>query len=122
MKKLLLSGITAVALMAAGTAQAGGLALSGETGVARTPLAMSLAPMQFAIAADYVASDALFVPVRAEIGLPFGLRARRCLLVSRTSMTTPRSGALNAKWVLPKFVEGLGLAVGGHYNGHGIRN
>ena len=73
MKKLLLSGITAVALMAAGTAQAGGLELTGGTGVARTPLAMSLAPMQFAIAADYLSSDELFVPVRAAIGLPFGI-------------------------------------------------
>ena len=73
MKKLLLSGITAVALMAAGTAQAGvGLDLYGGTGVARTPLAMSNAPMEFAIAAEYVFSDDLFVPVRAAIGLPYG--------------------------------------------------
>ena len=73
MKKLLLSGITAVALMAAGTAQAGGLDLYGGTGVARTPLAMSLAPMQFQIAADYVASDDLFHPDARRIRPPYGI-------------------------------------------------
>ena len=73
MKKLLLSGITAFALMAGATAQAGGLSIYGETGLARTPLAMSLAPMQIAVAADYVASDALFVPMRVELGLPYGI-------------------------------------------------
>ena len=115
MKKLLLSGITAVALMAAGTAQAGGLALTGETGVARTPLAMSLAPMQFAIAADYLSSDVLFVPVRAEIGLPFGLEVGAAYWFVDAEVN-PTIWSVNAKWVLPKFVEGLGLAVGGHYN------
>ena len=73
MKKLLLSGITAVALMAATTVQAGGLGIDGETGLARTPLAMSLAPMQFAVAADYVSSDKLYVPIRGELGLPYGI-------------------------------------------------
>jgi hypothetical protein len=114
MKKLLLSGITAVALMAAGNAQAGGLSLQGETGVARTPLAMSLPPMSFAIAADYVGSDAPLVPVRAEIGLPFGIEVGGSY--SFLDMNNdPKIWSLNAKWVLPKFVEGLGLAVGGHY-------
>ena len=71
MKKLLLSGITAVALMAAGTAQAAnaGLSLTGETGVARTPLAMTLPPMTIAVAADYVTSDDTFVPARVEFGV-----------------------------------------------------
>ena len=114
MKKLLLSGITAVALMAAGTAQAGGLSLAGETGVARTPLAMSLAPMSFAIAADYVGSDALLVPVRAEIGLPFGIEVGGSYSFLDTN-NDPQIWSVNAKWVLPQFVEGLGLAVGGHY-------
>jgi len=34
---------------------------------------MSLAPMQFAIAADWVASEDTFIPMRAEIGLPYGV-------------------------------------------------
>jgi len=120
MKKLLLSGITAVALMAAGTAQAGGLALTGETGVARTPLAMSLAPLQFAIAADYISSDALFIPVRAEIGLPFGFEVGGAYWYVDLDETTIWNA--NAKWVIPEFVKGLGLAVGGHYNGQSVGN
>ena len=59
-----------IALMAAGTAQAGGLALTGETGVARTPLAMSLAPLQFAIAA---ATGVLVPLLTLGFGLPLGL-------------------------------------------------
>ena len=120
MKKLLLSGITAVALMAAGTAQAGGLALTGETGVARTPLAMSLKPMQLAVAVDYLSSDALFVPVRLELGLPLGFEVGGAYWYVDISDTTIWSA--NAKWVLPEFVKGLGLAVGGHYNGQTVMN
>ena len=114
MKKLLLSGIAAVALMAAGTAQAGGLGLQGETGIARTPLAMSLAPMQIAIAADYVFSEDTFVPMRAEIGLPYGFEVGGAYWYVDTE-GDPDIWSLNGKWVLPKFVENLGLAVGGHY-------
>ena len=121
MKKLLLSGITAVALMAAGTAQAGGLSLAGETGVARTPLAMALPPMSFAVAADYVGSDAVLVPVRAEIGLPFGFELGGSYSFLDTN-NDPQIWSVNAKWVLPQFVEGLGLAVGGHYNGQSFDN
>jgi hypothetical protein len=115
MKKLLLSGITAVALMAAGTAQAAGLGLYGDTGVARTPLAMSLAPMQFAIAADYVGSEDTFIPMRAEIGLPYGIEVGGAYWYTDTEADLDIYD-LNAMWVLPKFVENLGLAVGGHYN------
>jgi hypothetical protein len=113
MKKLLLSGITAVALMAATTAQAGGLSINGETGLARTPLAMSLAPMQVAVAVDYVSSDVLYVPTRIELGLPYGIEIGGAYQYVDLDDTTAYS--LNAKWVLPKFVENLGLAVGGHY-------
>lgn len=116
MKKLLFSGIAAAALMMAGTVQAAGLSLAGETGVARTPLAMSLAPMQVAIAADYVASEDTFVPMRAEIGLPMGIEIGGAYWYMDTN-GDPTVWGLNAKWVLPKFVENLGLAVGGHYNG-----
>jgi hypothetical protein len=121
MKKLLLSGITAVALMAAGTAQAGGLDLYGGTGVARTPLAMSLKPMQFQVAAEYVFSDDLFIPVRAAIGLPFGIELGGAYWyidpdVEKVDVNIPMYD-VTAKWVLPKFVENLGLAVGGHYSG-----
>jgi hypothetical protein len=115
MKKLLLSGITAVALMAAGTAQAGGLSLMGETGVARTPLAMTLAPMQFQVAADYVFSEDTFVPMRAAVGLPYGIE----LGGAYWYIDTPGDLEiydLAAKWVLPNFVPNLNLAVGGHYN------
>ena len=121
MKKLLLSGITAVALMAAGTAQAGvGLDLYGGTGVARTPLAMSNAPMEFQVAAEYVFSDDLFIPMRAAIGLPYGIE-----IGGAYWFTNPDAAGANdvelpifdltAKWVLPKFVNNLSLAVGGHY-------
>lgn len=114
MKKLLLSGFTAVALMAAGTAQAGGLDLMGGTGVARTPLAMSLAPMQFAVAADYVFSEDTFIPMRAAIGLPMGFEVGGYYWYEDIDID-PTVWGVGAKYVLPKFVEGLGLAVGGHY-------
>ena len=129
MKKLLLSGITAVALMAAGTAQAGGLDLYGGTGVARTPLAMSLKPLQFQVAAEYVASDDLFIPVRAAIGLPFGIELGGAYWYidsdaaddgEKYDVKIPMYD-LTAKWVLPKFVENLGLAVGAHYSGRKFR-
>jgi hypothetical protein len=121
MKKLLLSGITAAALMAAGTAQASDLSINGETGLARTPLAMSLAPMQFAIAADYVASDNFQAPVRAEIGLPLGFEVGGAYYYIDSNFDITNWG-LNAKWVLPKFVEGLGLAVGGNYQALSVEN
>ena len=120
MKKLLLSGIAAVTLMAAGTAQAAAdLNLKGDTGVARTPIAMALAPMTFAIAADYVGSDATFVPMRAEIGLPYGIEVGGAYYFLDLDADTT-IWSLNGKWVLPKFVESLGLAVGGHYNSQEI--
>lgn len=119
MKKLLLSGITAVALMAAGTAQAGGLDLYGGTGVARTPLAMSLAPMQFQAAVDYVFSDDMFIPIRGAIGLPYGVELGGAYWYNDADVNDVSVDItmwdLTAKWVLPKFVENLGLAVGGHY-------
>ena len=120
MKKLLLSGITALALMASVPAQAGGLSIQGETGLARTPLAMSLAPMQIAIAVDYVGSDVTFVPIRGEIGLPYGFEVGGSYQWVDLDDTTVWS--LNGKWVLPKFVENLGLAVGGHYYAQEVGN
>lgn len=114
MKKLLLSGIAVVALASAGTAQAGGLSINGETGLARTPIAATLAPMTFAAAVDYVASDATFVPVRAEIGLPYGFEVGGAYDYLDID-ADPTIWSLNAKWALPAFVENLGIAVGGHY-------
>jgi hypothetical protein len=122
MKKLLLSGILAGALLAAGTAQAGvGLDLYGGTGVARTPLAMANAPMEFQAAAEYVFSDDLFIPMRAAIGLPYGIELGGAYWfidpdVENVDVNIPMYD-LTAKWVLPKFVNGLSLAVGGHYSG-----
>lgn len=120
MKKLLLSGITAFALMASVPAQAGGLSIQGETGLARTPLAMSLAPMQFAVAVDWVNSDATFVPIRGELGLPYGIEVGGAYQWVDLDDTTIWS--LNGKWVLPKFVENLGLAIGGHYMAQEVGN
>jgi hypothetical protein len=122
MKKLLLSGFVAVALMTAGTAQAGGLDLYGGTGLARTPLAMSLAPMQFQVAAEYVFSDDTFVPMRAAIGLPYGIEIGGAYWYTDPDLGKDLNVDVNvdiydltAKWVLPKFVDNLSLAVGGHY-------
>jgi hypothetical protein len=124
MKKLLLSGITAVALMAASTAHAGvGLDLYGGTGVARTPLAMALAPMEFQVAADWVFSDDTFVPMRAAVGLPYGIEIGGAYWYTDPDIGNGNVSVdmnvdmwdLTAKWVLPKFVENLSLAVGGHY-------
>ena len=120
MKKLLLSGITAFALMAGVSAQASDLSVLGETGVARTPLAMSLAPMQFAVAVDWVNSDATFVPIRGELGLPYGIEVGGAYHYIDIDDTTVWS--LNGKWVFPEFTKGLGLAVGGHYNVQEVMN
>jgi hypothetical protein len=120
MKKLLLSGIAAATLMVAGTTQASDLSLMGDTGVARTPIAMALAPMQFAVAADYVAADAFGVPVRAEVGLPYNIELGGAYWYMDLDGTTIWS--INGKWVLPPFVENLSLAIGGHYKSQEIGN
>ncbi len=118
MKKLLLSGITAFALVAAGTAHAAnaGLSLDGNTGVARTPLAMTLAPMTLAVAADYVGSDEIFIPARVELGVIDGLELGGKYWWTDTDAEIKVWG-VNAKYVLPlDLVENLGIAVGGGYN------
>jgi len=121
MKKLLLSGITAVALMTAGTTQAADLGLFGETGVARTPLAMSLAPMQFAVAADYVFSEETFVPMRAAVGLPYGIEISGAYWYMDLN-NDPEIWDIGAKVVLPPFVQNLNLALGGHYRNEKFTN
>jgi hypothetical protein len=115
MKKLLLFCAVAVALMAAVPARAAsGLGLRGETGLARTPMAMALPPLTLAIAADFVASNDVFLPMRAEFGVIEGLE----LGGNYWYIDSPDISAawgFNAKYVLPEFVENLGLALGGHY-------
>jgi hypothetical protein len=115
MKKLLLSGFTAVALMAAGTTQAADLSLLGETGLARTPLAIALPPMTIAVAADYVGSDSFQVPIRAAIGLPYGIEISGAYDYIDSDLD-PSFYNVGGKWVLPPFAEGLGLGLGAHYN------
>ena len=120
MKKFLLVGIAAVALAAAGSAQAAsGLGLRGETGLMRTPLAAALPPLTLAVAADFVASDDVFLPMRAEIGVIDGLEVGGNFWF----LDTPGSATvwgLNAKYVLPQFVENLSLAFGGHFRQQSI--
>jgi hypothetical protein len=115
MKKLLLLGIAAAVLTAAGTAQAAaGLGLRGETGLARTPMAVALPPLTLAVAADFVASDDLFVPMRAEFGVIEGLElGGNYWYLDMPGEST--AWGVNAKYVFPQFVTNLGLAVGGHY-------
>jgi hypothetical protein len=116
MKKLLLSGITAVALMAAGTAQAGGLNLSGATGLARTPVAATSAPMSLTLAADYVASEDTFVPMRLNFGVIEGLEIGALYYFFDTE-GDPKTWGVNAKYVIPvQLVENLGIAVGAGYD------
>ena len=115
MKKLLILGATVIALTAATAVQAAsGLGLRGETSLARTPMAAALPPLTLAIAADYVASDAMFIPVRAEIGVIEGLEIGGNYWFLDTAGETSVWG-LNAKYVLPEFYKDLGLALGGHY-------
>jgi hypothetical protein len=113
MKKKLLLGVMAVTLMAASTTKASDLALQGETGLARTPLAMALAPMSMAVAADYLASDKIAVPMRAQFGLPYGIEVGGAY--NWVDLKNTWNWDVDAKWVLPQFVENLALAVGGHY-------
>ena len=115
MKKLLFFGVVAVALAAAIPARAtSGLGLRGESGLMRTPVADALPPLTLAVAADFVASDDVFLPMRAEFGVIEGLE----LGANYWYIDSPEISAawgFNAKYVLPEFVEGLGLALGGHY-------
>jgi hypothetical protein len=115
MKKLMVFCVVAVALMASVPAHAAsGLGLRGETGLARTPIAAALPPLTLAVAADFVASDDVFLPMRAEFGVIQGLE----LGVNYWYIDSPDISAawgFNAKYVLPEFVPNLGLALGGHY-------
>jgi len=115
MKKLLLFCVVAVALAAAAPARAAsGLGLRGESGLARTPMAVALPPLSLAVAADFVASDDVFLPMRAEFGVIEGLElGGNYWFIDSTAISA--AWGFNAKYVLPEFVEGLGLALGGHY-------
>ena len=115
MKKMLLFCVVAVALTASVPARAtSGLGLRGETGVARTPVAESLPPLTLGVAADFVASDDVFLPMRAEFGVIKGLELGGNYWFIDSSAISAAWG-FNAKYVLPEFVENLGLALGGHY-------
>jgi hypothetical protein len=115
MKKLLLFCVVAVALAAAAPARAAsGLGLRGETGLARTPMAVALPPLTLAIAGDFIASDDVFLPLRAEFGVIDGLElGGNFWYIDSTAIAA--AWGFNAKYVLPEFVENLGLALGGHY-------
>lgn len=115
MKKLALLGIAAVALAAAVPVHAQGLSLTGETGVARTPVAMALPPMSFTIAADFVGSEDLFLPLRAEFGVIDGLEVGLNYWFTDTRDNETQWG-VNAKYVIPaEMVENLSVAAGLNY-------
>ena len=115
MKKLLLFCVVAVALMAAVPAHAAsGLGLRGETGLVRTPMAAALPPLTLAVAVDFVSSDYVFLPLRMEFGVIEGLELGGNFWHLDSAEQSAVWG-LNAKYVLPEFVENLGLAIGGHY-------
>jgi hypothetical protein len=115
MKKQLLFCVVAVALLAAVPVRAAsGLGLRGETGLARTPMAAALPPLTLAIAADFVASDDVFLPMRAEFGIIDGLEVGGNYWYIDSPDISAAWG-FNAKYVLPEFVPSLGLAFGGHY-------
>ena len=129
MKKLFVLAIAAAVWAAAGAAQAAtdsgqtvpgtvptaiGLGLRGESGLARTPMAVALPPMTLAVAADFVASDDLFMPFRAQFGVIQGLELGGHYWY--LDMPGDSSGyGLNVKYVFPEYVERLGLAIGGHW-------
>lgn len=115
MRKLLLAGAVAAALFAAASAQAAGISLTGETGAARTPLAMTLEPLSFAVAADFVAAEDLFLPLRLEFGVLDGLELGLNYWFTDTTNNWNQWG-LNAKYVIPAdLVEDLSLAAGVNY-------
>jgi len=115
MKKLALLGIVAVALAAAVPAHAQGITLTGETGVARTPLAMALPPMSCTVAADLVASEDLLLPLRAEFGIIEGLELGLHYWLTDTKNNQSQWG-LNTKYVIPaEMMENLSLAAGFNY-------
>lgn len=122
MKKLVLLGVAAAVLTAAGAAHAApGLGLWGDTGLARTPMTVAQPPMSLAIAADFLASDDAALGARAEFGVIEGLEVGAHYWYFDAPGDSSGWG-LNAKYVLPPFVENLGLAVGGHYREQNVRD
>jgi len=122
MKKMLLFCVVAVALMAAVPAHAtSGLGLRGETGLVRTPTAAALPPLTLAVAMDFVSSDYVFLPLRMEFGVINGLEIGGNFWHLDSEKNSEIWG-LNAKYVLPEFVENLGLAFGGHYRKQTVEN
>ncbi|HEY6000011.1 MAG TPA: hypothetical protein VI078_12045 [bacterium] len=118
MKKKLLLAIAAVALATAGPAQGAGLSLTGETGVARTPVAMTLPPLGLAVGGDLFASSDLFVPMRAEIGLIEGLEVGANYWYEDTT-GSPTLWGVNAKYQIPAGMdEALALAAGVNYQSY----
>ena len=115
MKKVLAVCAAATLLAAAGTAHAAvGLGLRGETGLARTPMAVALPPMTLQVAGDFVASDDMFLPLRMEFGAYPGLEFGAHYWYLDVPGDSSGYG-LNVKYVFPEFVEKLGLGLGGHW-------
>jgi hypothetical protein len=122
MRKLVLLGIATAALAAAGTAQAApGLGLWGDSGLARTPMTVAQPPLTLAVAGDFIASDDAAVGARAEFGVIEGLEVGAHYWYFDAPGSSSGYG-FNAKYVLPQFVENLGLAVGGHYRKQEVRD
>jgi len=114
MKKLLLLGIMAVALMAAGTASAA-LTMDAGTGIVRVPTADTMAPMSLGVGVDYVASEDTQIPIRVELGVIEGLELGANYDYVDSEGIDNIMGA-NVKFRIPmSVVEGLGIAVGGQY-------
>ncbi|HEY6000010.1 MAG TPA: hypothetical protein VI078_12040 [bacterium] len=113
MKRFLLG--CAALVLAAAPARAAGLSFTGETGLGRSPLAITAAPGTVTVAADYVASTDTFVPVRAELGLIEGVE-----LGANYWYTGADNGlyglGVNAKFATPlELVENLNVAAGVGY-------
>ena len=122
MRKMVLLGIATVALTAAGSAQAApGLGLWGDSGLARTPMTVAQPPLTLAVAGDVIASDDVALALRAEFGVIEGLEVGAHYWYFDAPGDSSGYG-LNAKYVLPPFVDNLGLAVGGHYRKQEVRD
>jgi len=121
-KRLLFLGVAAVALAGAATAQAAGLNLTGETGLGRTPLAATLAPLSLAVAADYVDAQDTFVPVRVAFGVLEGLEVGGSYWYLDTGDNLSVWG-LNAKFVIPaEILADLAIAAGYNYQSFSADN
>jgi len=113
MKRFLLFGAAAIALAAATPATAA-QTYFGASGLIDVPSAEVLAPMNFAVAADYVNTDNFLLPIRLELGVIEGLEAG--VMFQYQDEADDNLFGANVKYQIPvQLADNLKVAAGGGY-------